>query len=590
MNLFSMQEHLRDYSQTQLTKEMQQPSGSVPQFMIMTEMQRRKRMQESYQAASGQGGPASTVAEDMVAAAGIPGGQAQDMAQSLAPQTDMGGNGGIAGMMPQQAPPQAPAPVQSYAGGGLAGGASDMTTLRALAAQMGLSVGEVRAALEGGYTPDMDETFGSGVEWDALGDTGGLASLSEADPSIDTRSPSHNDFANFADDFPGLLADPDMPDDSDFAYGGPLQSTGRSDPARVSDPSMMDTLVSEPSPAAAWAGDAFTQGGEFPESEWADTNSEALSGRALQSEINARDSGSLAPSADHEFGRPGGMLGDIGELGSRAVTSAVPWARDMVGQVADSVNRVVNPAVEYATGHTFPENDPMGLWGPGMTRGGDPLTGDLLPPAPGAANTPPQSETTRPKAPDRSGIMAAAPTGGATSGGSSSGGGGGGGGGGLSIAPASSSGGTRDKFYEQDKWLALARFGAALMDPRNSIGSAAGEGLDALGQARKDYLDRKQVAEEMSLKTRIAAANASRRGRGSAPKPAKINDLLKYQETLTDRLSMLGSAENAASEGKAGQWSQLSRESKAIGAKISSRLGSGSLSEYDPTQVDLTQE
>jgi hypothetical protein len=69
---------------------------------------------------------------------------------------------------------------------------------------------------------------------------------------------------------------------------------------------------------------------------------------------------------------------------------------------------------------------------------------------------------------------------------------------------------------QQDKWLALARFGAALAASRaptfgQAIGEASQVGLDALGKARQDYLERKAAAEMMALKR---AAMAGRGGVG----------------------------------------------------------------------------
>jgi len=104
MNMFEMQERLKDFSKDQLVQEMQMPSGTAPPFLVLTELQRRTRMEQAMKA-DGQGAPQSTVAEDAVASAGVPQGGLQQMAQALAPRTDMTGNTGAA-------------PVQQMAEGG----------------------------------------------------------------------------------------------------------------------------------------------------------------------------------------------------------------------------------------------------------------------------------------------------------------------------------------------------------------------------------------------------------------------------------------------------------------------------------------
>jgi len=87
MNLFELQERLKDFSQDQLVREMQAPTGSAPQYLVLSELQRRQRMMAEEQARMQT--PQTTVAEDAIAAAGMPQGGLADMARSMAPQTDM---------------------------------------------------------------------------------------------------------------------------------------------------------------------------------------------------------------------------------------------------------------------------------------------------------------------------------------------------------------------------------------------------------------------------------------------------------------------------------------------------------------------
>lgn len=95
MNIVKLQDQLKNFSQEQLISAMQMPDGSTPQYLVLGEIMRRKQMET---AAAGQPAPESTVAEDAVAAAGVPQGGIADMARALAPKTDMAQNTGIQAM------------------------------------------------------------------------------------------------------------------------------------------------------------------------------------------------------------------------------------------------------------------------------------------------------------------------------------------------------------------------------------------------------------------------------------------------------------------------------------------------------------
>ena len=115
MNIYEQQQKLQDFSQPQLMQEMQQPSGAVPPFLVLTELQRRQRMQAEAAAPSM---PTTTVAQDAIAAAGVPQQGLRGMAGALAPKTDMAQNTGVR-------------PVVKQAVGGLAGISRDVNDFRA---------------------------------------------------------------------------------------------------------------------------------------------------------------------------------------------------------------------------------------------------------------------------------------------------------------------------------------------------------------------------------------------------------------------------------------------------------------------------
>jgi len=68
MNIIELQERLKDLPEQALMQEMQMPSGTAPQFLVLSELKRRKRMRDEYQRQQAQG--MQTVAEEAVTAAG----------------------------------------------------------------------------------------------------------------------------------------------------------------------------------------------------------------------------------------------------------------------------------------------------------------------------------------------------------------------------------------------------------------------------------------------------------------------------------------------------------------------------------------
>jgi len=85
MNLIQVQDDLKNFSQDQLVKEMQQPSGSTPQFLVLAELNRRRRVKGDYEARQSQNQP--TVAQEAVASAGVPQEGMMGMPEAMAPQS-----------------------------------------------------------------------------------------------------------------------------------------------------------------------------------------------------------------------------------------------------------------------------------------------------------------------------------------------------------------------------------------------------------------------------------------------------------------------------------------------------------------------
>lgn len=118
MNIIEIQDNLKDLPDNALMQEMQMPTGSAPQFLVLSELKRRKRMRDEYQRR--QNADMKTVAEETITAAGMPQGGIMDAARAMAPQTNVAQNTGMDTAMPIE-PTQAPQPEQPMmmAGGGI---------------------------------------------------------------------------------------------------------------------------------------------------------------------------------------------------------------------------------------------------------------------------------------------------------------------------------------------------------------------------------------------------------------------------------------------------------------------------------------
>ena len=93
MNILELQDKLKNFSKQQLVSEMQKPSGQVPQYLILTELDRRKRMEMDMQSQMAKNQP--TVAEEVVAAAGVPQGGIMEAARAMAPKSSIAQNDGV---------------------------------------------------------------------------------------------------------------------------------------------------------------------------------------------------------------------------------------------------------------------------------------------------------------------------------------------------------------------------------------------------------------------------------------------------------------------------------------------------------------
>tara|TARA_B100000963_G_scaffold201486_1_gene175440 strand:- start:1215 stop:3635 length:2421 start_codon:yes stop_codon:yes gene_type:complete len=152
LDVLEVQDQLKNFSQEQLLREMQMPTGNVPQFLVLSELNRRRTMSQDL--AKRQSADQPTVKEEVVASSGMPMENASMMAQQMAPKTSMTENTGIASMMPRELPSEEEPMKMSF--GGLLMGSRMMGLSRAAAPLVSRIT--PRPGLDREVT-DMEETY-----------------------------------------------------------------------------------------------------------------------------------------------------------------------------------------------------------------------------------------------------------------------------------------------------------------------------------------------------------------------------------------------------------------------------------------------
>ena len=110
MNILEQSEALKNIPEDALMREMQQPTGSMPQFLVLTELKRRKRVRDEYNRRQAQDVP--TVAEEVVMGAGVPQEGIMQMSKSMAPKSSIAQNTGQQDAAPKE-------PTMGMASGGI---------------------------------------------------------------------------------------------------------------------------------------------------------------------------------------------------------------------------------------------------------------------------------------------------------------------------------------------------------------------------------------------------------------------------------------------------------------------------------------
>lgn len=571
MNMLDVQDKLKGLSEQQLVQEMQMPSGSAPQFLVLSEITRRKRMRDSMQ----QQPDNTTVAQEAVSAAGVPQGGIADMARALAPNTDMTQN---TGAMPVQGM-YGGGYVQKMQPGGLVALQRNPAALayaQREAQRLGMSLEQyvsrmglppqARGAMDSRPLDRFLETQAERnrmLGFEPVGDGAEFPSQSD----LDRRFRNQQQAEQFA-----------------FGASNPLTSPGPLD-ADVGMPRQAGRVIGAQSvasvaPPMPSIGDVFDARVDSPLPPLPASGPYSMVPSALMTAENER--------VRTERGVPGGEGFDERAAGAPAPRMTTPMAR---GPVFEELGREVGGAsildmantASALTPQVEPERPTYPGWGANTDKkpyqslrdfaaflrgdyGGDvdktPTDPELMsslpasdverlktpsPPEPDnvvtvpdrdrqASPSVPQVEGVKP-APTVNDMISDTTTGGTTTGGTRTSGGIGSAGGATSYEQELMNAMQRaERRAEQDKWLALAQVGLGLMSSTQpTIGGALGEaglaGLQSYQGARDEY-----ETERLGLSKALAGIEAARASQRAASAKARSGPSIK---DISDKLQLI---------------------------------------------------
>jgi hypothetical protein len=536
VNILDLQDKLKNFSEEQLVQEMQMPTGQLPQFLLLSEITRRKKMRDAFAQEQMKEGT-TTVAQDMVAAAGMPTEFAGQMAGTMAPQTDMAMNNGA---MPQQS--AMPAPVQGMAGGGI------------VALQEGGRVSNAPRLVVRGGRQFAEMPDGSLVPLSELGfDAAELAGAGGADlaaPGSGVRqgpTPSQSDLdRRFRDEAVGIsgvparlpaygadsFMDADLPSvQSPVLVGGgdAVAATQLMRPFGLAEPDYAAARSYPPSvqgearlPRAPLAPDTFQEnfdyGAALPR-ETADAPSAYIAPSMGATELNL-------PAVREALGQAGGGAGLV--TGLRDAARAGGERPALLDRILGDV-RTTGSAITGGLSGLFgsAEDTAVADQDPAAVADAEALAAVTAPPDPRGPLG----------GPSGGGIAAVAQGAGAPSDFEQE----------LMTMLAA-----REKRAEQDKWLALAQAGMQLMSSSQptfggALGEAGASGLGALRESQAgseadrlgllSAIEQSRMGREKMDLERQALAARSAAGGGRALPVAAINALGSQISTISDRLS-----------------------------------------------------
>ena len=194
LNILQIEDRLKDMSKDSVIQALNNPNPTIPPFLALAELNRRKRMEDEMAMRRAENQP--TVAEQLVAAAGMPMQETSDMAMNMAPKTDMAQNTGVNQMMAREMLEEE-TPGMSY--GGLLMGSRMMNQM---AAPLARDVMDRRQVTDMRYRPNINNQLQSARQ----GYRGGLGGLG-SDIMSRVSDKSRGDVDNFLGEVEGMAED-----------------------------------------------------------------------------------------------------------------------------------------------------------------------------------------------------------------------------------------------------------------------------------------------------------------------------------------------------------------------------------------------
>lgn len=579
MNIIDLQERLKDFPEQALMQEMQAPSGMAPQFLVLSELKRRKRMRDDFQRA--QAADMKTVAEEAITGAGVPQAGIMQMAGAMAPNTNVAQDTGINDAM-ERTPTQAPQPqgIMSMARGGYV-----------KKMQEGRLVGAPQTVVVDGrqYLVSPDGSVTS-----ALGEPVSFAEAERAKVAA-SGQPVLGGMGDVSTDLADFDATQELPlgegDASRLVEG--IGVGQQADISAVDEegsvPAGLDVLrAGARSVNIGAAADAGRLGLNLPEYMAEDALSagamEAPQQLTLAEDLAAQiadldrriaettDSNMRRALENNRASRNAALTAVAGVEGAaRAINEAVAAGAETVGRgvatagagAVDIAGTLVSPfdvetaASLYGVAEGMrPEDADLGPDFEGSGRGNAPAVA----PAPRDDRAPPGTYT-------GTGIVpsVATPTAPLADRTTPDGGGGAGGVGGFGpiesrIAQMLQE---REQSAAADKWMALAQTGLALMASRQpTLGGAIGEaglaGIGAMRQARSQYDKDVLGLLEMQAGIQRAKASGARTAAPKATSPSEINAALDYLSGVADQQATVVSVNELGQEVTTKDYSRVS--------------------------------
>ena len=200
LNILQIEDRLKDMSKDSVIQALNNPNPTIPPFLALAELNRRKRMEDEMAMRRAENQP--TVAEQLVAAAGMPMQETSDMAMNMAPKTDMAQNTGANQMMAREMLEEE-TPGMSY--GGLLMGSRMMNQMAAPLARdvMDRRLSDMdRRVTDMRYRPNINNQLQSARQ----GYSGGLGGLG-SDIMSRVSEKSRGDVDNFLGEVEGMAED-----------------------------------------------------------------------------------------------------------------------------------------------------------------------------------------------------------------------------------------------------------------------------------------------------------------------------------------------------------------------------------------------